>query len=119
MVCALDLDGMLFSFPEFFQVVIPCLQKAGHKVGILTARKESHTKESLKALLELGIKPDFYIAKPDDVELPDGLFKATVCNEMEIDYLFDDFEADNPTMLADFFSVAKHTVPFTSWGYSP
>jgi len=29
--------------------------------------------------------------------------------------LFDDVQCDDPTMLADFFSLNLTTIPFTSW----
>jgi hypothetical protein len=73
----------------------------------------------MASLFACDLDGNFYFSKPDDPDVPDGLFKATACKELGIDDLFVDFEADNPSMLADYFSAAQKTVPFTSWGYSP
>ena len=58
----------------------------------------------------------FSFSKPDDLDVPDGPFKATVCNELGIDDLFDDFEADNPAMLAGLISVAQKDGPVYQLG---
>jgi hypothetical protein len=38
-----------------------------------------------------------------------------VCNELGADVLFDDFQANDPRMLAEFFSLNTTTIPMTSW----
>lgn len=91
------------------------MQSQGHQVGILTGRPEADKDENLKLLAEYGIKPDFFVGKPDDSGLENGSFKAAVCTKLGIDVLFDDFEADNPQMLACFFASNQTTTPFTSW----
>ena len=119
LVVGVDLDGMLLAFMPFFKVFFACLQAGGNKVGILTARPEHDKEENLAQLKDLGITPDFYVGKPDDTNLPDGVFKAAVCTKLGIDLLFDDFESSNPQMLGDFFATNATTVPFTSWAYDP
>jgi len=115
MLIALDLDGIVFSYPGFFQTFAAAMQAAGNKVGILTGRPQSQKDALLEQLKSLGIAPDFFIGKPDDSQLPNGVFKAIACRDLGIDVLFDDFQCDDPTMLADFFSLNQQTIPFTSW----
>jgi len=116
---ACDLDGMVFSFPSFFQSFVPAMQAAGNKVGILTGRPESEKDMLIEQLKALAIAPDFFIGKPDDSQLPNGVFKAIACRDLGIDILFDDFQCDDPKMLADFFSLNQKTIPFTSWAFQP
>jgi len=125
MVVACDLDGMLLAFPSFFSHFFKAMQnEEGHpnKIGILTGRAESQKEKMVEVLNKMDIHPDFFIGMPDDMrekEYPAGIFKATVCNELGVDLLFDDFETDDPQMLADFFSLNQKTVPFTSFAYDP
>lgn len=112
---AVDMDGMLLANVSFFLVFFSAMQAQGHQVGILTGRPESDKKENLKLLAGYGITPDFFVGKPDDPNLENGSFKAAVCTKLGIDVLFDDFEADDPQMLACFFSANQTTTPFTSW----
>jgi ribonucleotide monophosphatase NagD (HAD superfamily) len=85
---AIDLDGMLFSSPRFFRAFFPAMQAAGNKVGILTGRPHFQKDSLTEQLKEVGI-----------------------------DVLFDDFQCDDPKMLAEFFSINQTTIPFTSWAY--
>ena len=110
---------MLLSFPAFFAEFCRCMQSGGNKVGILTARSEDQKDTLLAQLADSGITPDFFIGKPNNLEVSDGTFKALVCQELGIDLLFDDFEASDPSMLGDFFAANYSTVPFTSWAYNP
>lgn len=119
MIVAIDLDGMLLAFPDFFKTFVPAMQAGGCKVGVLTARTEDEKDGIEEALKEGGFKMDFCVTKPSDFSSSDGTFKAIVCKEFDVDILFDDFETNDPKMLADFFSVNTHTVPFTSWAYDP
>jgi 3-deoxy-D-manno-octulosonate 8-phosphate phosphatase KdsC-like HAD superfamily phosphatase len=116
---AIDLDGMLLSFPTFFTTFIPAMQAAGHEVGILTGRPASEREQNLTMLTQLGITPSFYVGKPDHTTLEDGEFKALACTALAIDVLFDDFEHDDPAMLASFFSLCPTTTCFTSWTLPP
>ena len=118
MIIGCDLDGMLLRFPRFFQAFVPAMQHAGDKVGILTGRPSSEVGTPTEQLKALGIAPDFFIAKPDDSTLCNGVFKAIACRDLGIDVLFDDFQCDDPKMLAEFFSLNQTTIPFTSWSYS-
>jgi phosphoglycolate phosphatase-like HAD superfamily hydrolase len=118
--CAVDLDGMLLAFPHVLIPLLATLQKAGARVGVLTARPDHEQEDIGKAAAEVGFTPDFVVCKPDDLApLPDGVFKAEVCTKLGIDVLYDDMESDNPTMIADFFAHNTHTVVFTSWAYQP
>lgn len=120
MIIAVDLDGMLLAFPDFFSGFFKTMQSNSNAVGILTGRPESEKEEILKALAGIDIKPDFYIGMPDEMkkqDFPPGIYKATVCNDLKVDLLFDDFQTNDPKMLADFFSMNQTTVPFTSWAY--
>jgi hypothetical protein len=93
------------------------MQKLGHKVGVLTANPNHDKENNLDLLAKLSIKPDFYVGKPDDLrDYPDGIFKGKVCNELDIDVLFDDFNHNDDKMIADFFTINSKTIPFTSWG---
>jgi hypothetical protein len=116
---ACDMDGMLLAFPAFFQAFFPAMQAAGHEVGILTGRPASENEQNLAMLKDLGITPDFYVGKPDATDLSNGSFKALACNALGIDVLFDDFECNDPAMLADFFSASPSTTCFTSWALLP
>ena len=120
MIIGCDLDGMLVEFPEFFQEFFKDFQKGDNKIGIITYRPSEEREGILEYLTRLGIKPDFYIDRAGVVgDTPPGVFKATVCNELGVDLLFDDFQSDDPNMLGDFFTHNVKTVPFTSWAYSP
>jgi hypothetical protein len=119
MLLAIDVDGMLLSYPKFFQAFFPAMQAAGSKVGILTGRPESQKDTLTEQLKALGIAPDFFVAKPDDSTLPNGAFKAIACRDLGIDVLFDDFQCDDPAMLAEFFSRNQKTIPFISWALQP
>lgn len=121
-IVAVDCDGMLFSFPEFFAHFFNAMQASGSSVGVLTARPDDQKEAILDALEKIGIKPSFFVGLPKDIEgkeISHGLFKAKVCNELEVDLLFDDFQTSDNAMLADFFSNNQKTVPFTSWAYTP
>ncbi len=110
---------MAYLFPAFFVEFFTHLQEH-NEVGILTARSEEQKEEVLKQLESVGIKPDFYIGKPEQLKgVPNGVYKGLVCKEADIDILFDDFDYSDEKMVADFFSVNSKTVPFTSWGYRP
>jgi len=117
MVFCFDLDETIYSFPKFFSEFINGLQKLGYKVGIMTANKERDKEANLKLLDKLSISPDFYIGKPDGFKGSNGIFKGKACKELNVDVLFDDFEASDDKMIADFFTVNDNTIPFTSWGY--
>lgn len=125
MVVCVDLDGMLLAFPDFFSHFFKAMQNEKdhpNQIGILTGRTESQKDELVKILEKMDIHPDFFIGMPDDLkkkDFPVGMFKAKVCNELGVDLLFDDFETDDPQMLADFFSMNQKTVPFTSFAYNP
>lgn len=122
MIIAVDLDGMLLAFPEFFAHFFPSMQAAGNVIGILTTRDDGKKDEILEELeSKLGIKPQFFITMPNSFEdeMSHGKFKAKVCNDLEVDILFDDFQASDNKMLAEFFSINQRTVPFTSWAYEP
>src|SRR6266566_4899474 len=112
---AVDLDGTILSFPDFFKEFFKAMQSTGNSVGILTRRPDEESKKMIEVLASMGIKPDFYVGMPrgiDKKNYPAGIFKGIACKDLEIDVLFDDFESDNPQMLADFFSVNQHTEPF-------
>lgn len=122
MIIAVDLDGMLFAFPDFFQKFFPAMQSQGNKVGILSARPDGQKEEVTNFLKENGIAPDFFIGMPEDKRkegFSQGIFKAVVCNELGVDILFDDFQYNDSQMLADFFTWNNKTTPFTGWAYRP
>lgn len=117
-----DLDGILISFPGYFQLFFKAMQGQGVKVGIITARPASQKDDLRKELEKVGIKPDFFVAMPDNLKesnFPQGIFKGIVCTELKIDVLYDDFQASDPTMLGDFFTYNQGTIPFTSFAYKP
>jgi len=64
MTISFDLYGTYFEYKEFFDVMAFELQKAGHKVGIITGEREMdpYTGENFKEkiLPQLGFKPDFF-----------------------------------------------------------
>lgn len=95
-------------------------QAIGNKVGILTANPESSREMWVKRLKAVNIKPDFLIMKPNDATFSDGEYKGTVCKDLEIDYLFDDFEYGDQQMIKDFFSTNQgKTEVFTTFSYDP
>lgn len=114
---------MLLAFPKFFSNFFAAMQAHdGNRVGILTSRRASEKDQMLEILKQMNITPDFYVAMPDDMkdkDYPQGIFKGIVCNDLEVDLLFDDFLSDDPTMIADFFTTNQRTTPFTSWAYDP
>lgn len=116
---ALDIDNNITAFPDYFILFTRAMQEAGHEVGILTARLSNEKDQIAQGLHDMGIVPNFIITKPDeyDGKVSNGIFKGVVCNEMDINVLYDDFECSDPKMLADFFSVNTKTIPFTGFGY--
>src|SRR5947209_7601840 len=117
---ATDLDGMLFAFPTQIAPFLTSLQKQGYQVGILTARSQTDQEELLRHVIEKShFVPDFLVCKSNTEPVSDGLWKGQVCREFPVDILFDDFEASDPRMIADFFSVNTNTLALTSWAYQP
>lgn len=114
----IDIDGMLKSYPDFFETFIPAMQSTGNKVGILTGRSEKD-KEHIAAMFEeAGLKMDFYIFKPDEFKkMPNGVWKAAMCRIFEIDFLYDDMQHNDPTFISDFSQTVGKTVLFTSFNY--
>jgi hypothetical protein len=121
LVIATDLDGMLYAFPRVLIPMFKELQKAGNKVGILTAELDSNKDEIKDRMKELDFEPDFIITKPDALDkLPNGIYKGKVCKDLGIDLLYDDFQYSSGTMIADFFSTNEgRTEPFTGFAYRP
>jgi len=116
MKIACDIDGMVKSYPEFFQYLIPGLQSEGCEVGLLTGIKEDQSEIVIDAFKKKGITLDFAYFKPEELnKLPNGVWKAVICRYKKIDYLFDDFQHDNPEFVADFIeTIGDATVPFTT-----
>jgi hypothetical protein len=122
MIVAVDLDGMLIAYPEYFKFFFKAYQSQGAKVGILSARPASEKDFIEDALNKVGIKPDFVMLMPDDMKQRDvspGIFKAIVCNELGVDVIYDDFQYDDNKMMGDFFTYNQRTKPFTSFAYDP
>jgi hypothetical protein len=119
MIIALDIDGVVGTYPKFFEMFIPAMQSKGAKVGILTGRPESDKNAVVKALEGAGLKLDFYLFKPQEFEkFPNGVWKAVVCRYLGVDFLFDDFQHDDPEFVSDFVDVVGNTtVPFTTFHY--
>lgn len=122
MIIAVDIDNTITAFPDLFKFFFKAYQDQGAKVGIITVRPEKDKEVVLKALEEIGINPDFFIAMPDkmrELEFSSGIFKALVCNYLGVDVLYDDFESDDNGMMGDFFTYNQKTKPFTSFAYNP
>lgn len=120
MIIAIDIDGMLDRFGDFFQISIPAWQKAGTKVGIITGRPDSNKEHIAKILEKVGIKMDFLLFKPDifqDMNLPNGIWKGVLCRMMKVDILFDDLEHNDPVVITDFAQVAERTQILTPINY--
>lgn len=117
-VIALDIDGVLASYSNFFLGSIPAWQKAGMKVGILTGRSESGKEKIAEILTKFGIKMDFLIFKPDELDkIPNGIWKAAMCRIMKVDLLFDDMEHNDPVFVSDFMQTIGDTQIFTPISY--
>lgn len=119
-VIAIDIDGVLDIYGDFFQLSIPAWQKMGAKVGIITSRLESDKKAVAEVLEKVGLKMDFLAFMPDDFQnkqIPHGVWKAILCRVMKVDILFDDMQRDDPTFIADFVEIVKTTKVFTPVEY--
>lgn len=120
MVIGIDIDGTLDTFGDFFEVSIPAWQKAGIKVGIITARLESDKQSVADVLKKVGIKMDFLMFKPlefQNAQLPDGVWKGVLCRLLEVDILFDDMERNDPTFVADITQILNGTQILTPVEY--
>ena len=80
---------MTLAFPGFFVAFVPAMQAAGHEVSILTGRPASDNEANLAMLEQLGITPDVFVGKPDQLTIDDDTFKAIARRDLEIDVLFD------------------------------
>lgn len=120
MTIACDIDATILAFPEFFKDFFIAMKLIGNSVGIVTARPASQKEDDLKTLRQIGIDPDFYVARPDDLpeSISHGTFKADACNKLGVDVIFDDFDNSDNAMVADFFCANTRTIPFTSWGFN-
>lgn len=119
-VIAVDIDGVLDVYGDFFQVSVPAWQAVGVKVGIITSRLESDKSSVAAVLDQVKIKMDFLAFLPDEFAnkgIPHGVWKAILCRVMKVDLLFDDFQRDDPTFIADFVEIAKGTKVFTPLEY--
>jgi len=120
MTIAIDIDGMLDRFADFFEVSIPAWQKAGIKVGIITGRAYEDKDTIIAILAKVGLKMDFMFFKPDlftDKNIPNGVWKGIICRLVNIDLLFDDMEHNNPAVITDFAQIVTHTQILTPINY--
>lgn len=119
---AVDIDGILSAYPEYFQFFIKAMQNAGAKVIVLTARPSDELEELGEVFKKVDINPDYLITMPEkmkEMRFPPGIYKAFICKYLQINVLYDDFQSNDPEMISDFFEYNQDTIPFSSFAYDP
>lgn len=81
MTISIDLIGTYYEHKEFFDEMAHAMQKAGHRVGIITGEREKDPYTGMdnreRFLRELGFKPDFfYLWGPNETIANGDLWKA-------------------------------------------
>jgi uncharacterized HAD superfamily protein len=84
MKVALDIDGTISEFPEFFALLSTALRAVGHQVVVLTYRDPARIEVTKDRLSEWGIEFDELVIA-SSLEA-----KGELCRTLGIDLFFDD-----------------------------
>lgn len=88
MICALDLDDTVTACPAFFSLLARALRAGGHKVFVLTLRRDPAL--AADDLAELDVDYDDLEVLPASWPGDPAAWKAKRCRELAVDVLVDD-----------------------------
>lgn len=89
---SIDWGGCYLEHREFFDAMAISMQRAGHRVGIITGERE-HKKPQIEG--SLGFKPDFLELWPELADITNGMkWKVDKFNQHAISLHFDDDATD-------------------------
>ncbi len=107
----MDIDGTITQAPRHFKRLIDALLAAGDHVYIVTARLESHRRETEALLASLGIQYNELLMRPDD--WPDTIadFKVQAVRQRQLHLLMDDDPRNCWAVVRHTEALAGHMLP--------
>ena len=88
MTISIDLDGCYWEHKMYFDLMAEAMQKAGHRVGVITGRRD---KERPAIIEQVGFKMDFLHVWGDDEAIVNGsAWKVKMMIHESVSVHFDD-----------------------------
>ena len=140
MKIAIDHDGTCMLHPLLYRQLMDSFRAAGHRVGIITGRSTETQQEDMARLKRHGFTFDFFwnsaMMNEEEISLLEKIrdgkfqmdrdtvcchFKARICEENDVDILFDDnadtirlFQNGSKTLILK--SPTDNNMPIPKWG---